>query len=78
MLCFYQSTNIFGSICTNRCTKRQKCNIVRSSILIESTDILTSEIVSEEPNGLFLTTFIPYCSTPEAYLNGVLNDYCKN
>ncbi len=74
MLCFEHS-NKLGDICTNRCPKRSKCKTLKSSILIEATDILASEIHSEEANGLFLTSFLPYCSAPEAYINGAVYDY---
>lgn len=72
MLCFAHN-KIFGEICTNRCPDRRTCNIQKSFILIEATDVLASEIHSEELNGLFLTSFFPYCSAPEAYLNGAIN-----
>lgn len=77
MLCFVH-TNKFGDICTNRCPDRQKCNIQKSSILIEAVDILASEVVSEEENGIFITSLVPYCSAPEAYLNGVVYDFLEN
>jgi hypothetical protein len=75
MLCFANPYNKFGEICTNRCPERHRCTIQKSSILIEATDILASEINSEEVNGICVTSFVPYCSAPEAYLNGVIDDY---
>jgi len=78
MLCFDHQSNKFGEICTNKCSHRQKCTNIKASFLIEATDILASEIISENTNGVYVTSFVPYCSAPEAYINGVINDYYKN
>ena len=72
MLCFKHQYNRFGEICTNRCPDRQKCNIQKTSILIEALDNLSSEIESGEVNGFHVSFLIPYCTSPEAYLNGAI------
>ena len=61
-----------GEICTNRCPERQTCKNFKVPFLIEAIDVLSSENIQEEEQGLFVTSFVPYCVSPEAYENGVL------
>lgn len=61
-----------GEICTNRCPEKPNCTIQKSSILLEAVDILTSENVQETYQGVYVTSFVPYCVSPEAYENGII------
>lgn len=72
MLCFRDKSNKFGEVCTNRCPDRHNCTIIKTSILIEAIDNLSSDIELDEVNGIHVSFLSPYCSAPEAYLNGAI------
>lgn len=61
-------------ICTNRCEMRQDCTIQKIPLIIETLDILASEINPGQSGDIFTASIGSYCIAPEAYLNGVLND----
>jgi hypothetical protein len=75
MLCFYHKYNKFGEVCTNSCPYRQTCEIKRASFLIEAIDNLATDIELEIINGIHVSFLSPYCTSPEAYLNGAIYDH---
>jgi hypothetical protein len=84
MLCFEQTYDNFGQICTNRCPKRQDCNkikpptLIQSGLTINALDVLSSEINLENTSDFYAFSFSAYTLAPEAYLNEVINDDVEN
>jgi len=79
MLCFRHSEQ--GDICTNRCHEWADCSHRKSPsymkvpFLVESVDVLVSEIEPQIIDGIYVITYRPSGFSPQSTEHGFLEEF---